>query len=454
MRKCVVAFALILCAVVSVSAPVSAEIFGTVRGIVHDPQHRPIQDATVDLKAQQSDWVQHQKSNADGEFDFTAVPLGEYTVTVTVTAFQPEQQNVVVGSGTSPVLHFQLALASVSEKAVVVGEQVTAPMDSVTPTTLVSRQDIQETPGADRTNALQMITDYVPAAYVTHDMLHMRGGHQVNWLIDGVPVPNTNIAANLGPVIDPKDIDYLEVERGSYESTYGDRTYGVFNVVPRTGFERDRECDLATSFGNFYQTNDQISCGGHTQRFAYYLSANGNRSNYGLQTPIGQVFHDAENGYGGFASFIFNPDAKNQFRLVTSLREDYYQIPYDPDPDSIGNQQLSAAGESPSYALRDGEHERDGSLRSRGCTPSIPICCLRFLPFITTTARTIRADPTITLSSRPRIRLPITGVCRRHLTKASGKTIFRSASTDSLSISTTSSITCSRTAVRTFPPPR
>jgi hypothetical protein len=360
MRKCVVAFALILCAVVSVSSPVSAEIFGTVRGVVHDPQHRPIQDATVDLKAQQSDWAQHQKSNGDGEFDFTAVPLGEYTVTVTVTAFQPEQQNVVVGSGTSPVLHFQLVLASVSEKAVVVGEQVTAPMDSVTPTTLVSRQDIQETPGADRTNALQMITDYVPAAYVTHDMLHMRGGHQVNWLIDGVPIPNTNIAANLGPVIDPKDIDYLEVERGSYESTYGDRTYGVFNVVPRTGFERDRECDLATSFGNFYQTNDQISCGGHTQRFAYYLSANGNRSNYGLQTPIGQVFHDEENGYGGFAAFIFNPDARNQFRLVTSLREDYYRIPYDPDPNSIGNQQLAAAGESPSYALRDGEHERDG----------------------------------------------------------------------------------------------
>jgi hypothetical protein len=79
---------------------------------------------------------------------------------------------------------------------------------------------------------------------VTHDMLHMRGGHQVEWLIDGVPIPNTNIANNLGPQIDPKDIDYLEVQRGSYDADYGDRTYGIFNVVPRTGFERDRECDL------------------------------------------------------------------------------------------------------------------------------------------------------------------------------------------------------------------
>ena len=77
-------------------------------------------------------------------------------------------------------------------------------------------------------------------------------------------------------------------------------------------------------------------------------------------TPIPQVFHVAENGYGGFASFIFNPNPKNQFRLVTSLREDYYQIPYDPDRNSIGNQQLAVAGASPSYDLRDGEHEPDG----------------------------------------------------------------------------------------------
>ncbi len=150
---------------------------------------------------------------------------------------------------------------------------------------MLSRTDIEQTPGADRTNGMEMITDYVPASYVTHDMLHMMGGHQVNWLIDGVPIPNTNIATNLGPQIDPRDIDYLEVYSGSYDADYGDRTYGIFNIVPRTGFERNKECDLVITAGNFYQTDDQLSCGGHTQRFAWYASVNGNRSAYGLQTP-------------------------------------------------------------------------------------------------------------------------------------------------------------------------
>jgi hypothetical protein len=337
-----------------------ATIFGSVRGIVHDPQHRVVQGAKVTLKAENSDWTQSQDSGDRGEFEFTSVPLGNYTVTVSSRGFQTVQQEVIVQSDTSAVLHFKLAIAGAQETVAVSGAPVEATTESVTPTTMVNREEIQQTPGADRTNGMEMITDYVPATYVTHDMLHMRGGHQVNWLIDGVPIPNTNIATNLGPQIDPKDIDDLEVLRGSYDADYGDRTYGIFNIVPRTGFERDRECDLVTTLGNFYQTNDQISCGGHTQRFAYYASLNGNRSNYGLQTPIPQVVHDADNGFGGFASFIFNPDSKDQFRLVTSLRRDYYQIPIDPNPTSTGNQILEISGESPSFGLRDGEREPDG----------------------------------------------------------------------------------------------
>ncbi len=336
---------------------VFATIFGTIRGIVHDPQHRPINGATVKLKSATSDWTQSMQTDQDGAFSFTAVPVGDYLVTVTKAGFADERETVTVVSDSSPMLHYQLQISTVNQSTTVseTPENV-ANVESVTPTTLVSREEIAETPGADRTNALQMITDYVPAAYVTHDMLHMRGGHQVDWLIDGVPIPNTNIAINLGPQIDPKDIDYLEVQRGSYDANYGDRTYGIFNIVPRTGFERDKECDLAASFGNFYQTNDQISCGGHTERFAYYLSLNGNRSNYGLQPPVGQVVHDAENGFGGFGSLIYNLDSQNQFRVVGSLRQDYYQIPIDPDPNSIGNQSY------PSYELRDCEHETDGYL--------------------------------------------------------------------------------------------
>src|SRR3984885_10063394 len=328
------------------SAAAFAGIFGSVRGVIHDPQHHPVQGAMVMIKADSSDWSATMNSNSDGDFNFNAVPLGDYVISVAAPGFQQAEQKVVVISGTQPVMHFALAIAGSKESVTVSGAPIAAPTDSSTPTTLVSRLDVAQTPGADRSNSLAMITDYVPGAYFTHDQLHIRGGHQTSWLVDGVPVPNTNIASNLGPQFDPKDIDYMEVSRGSYGAEFGDRTYGVFNIVPRTGFERDNEGELVVSAGNFYQTNDQLSFGSHTERFAYYASVNANRSDVGLEAPVSEVVHDRDNGFGGFTNLIFNIDPQNQLRFVASARRGFYQIPYHPnDPSSNG--------------LRDAEIEAD-----------------------------------------------------------------------------------------------
>ncbi len=336
-----------------------ANVYGAIRGVVHDPQHRPLQSAMVMLKAKSSDWSKTATTDANGEFQFNAVPLGDYSVSVASPGFAQTVQDVTVISGTVPVLHFQLQLASAKENVTVSASAPVAPTDSATPITLVDSLNIQRTPGADRTNSLAMITDYVPSAYVTHDMLHMRGGHQTTWLLDGIPVINTAIAQNLGAQFDPKDMDYVEVNRGSYGAEFGDRTYGVFNVVPRSGFSRNNQAELVLSAGNFYQTNDAFSLGSHTERFAYYASVNGNRSNLGLQPPVPEIVHDAVNGYGGFGSFTFNADPANQFRLVTSLRRDYFQIPYDPNPNDFENGDPNGYE---SIGLRDGQHETDAGV--------------------------------------------------------------------------------------------
>src|SRR5579871_2188583 len=342
------------------SLAASGSVVSSVRGVIHDPQHRPVSGAMVMIKAKASDWAATTNSDANGEFTFNAVALGEYAVSVAGVGFEQTQQDVLVASGSQPVLHFALKVAGTKETVNVSATAQVGPTDSATPTTVIDRVEIARTPGADRTNSLNMITDYVPGAYIVHDQLHIRGGHQVSWLVDGVPVPNTNIASNVGPQFDPKDIDYLEVSRGGYGAELGDRTYGVFDVVPRTGFERNNQGELILSAGNFYQTNDQVNFGSHTERFAYYGSLNFNRSDLGIQTPVPQVVHDAENGYGGFGSLIFNLDPSNQLRLVGSARKDYYQIPYDPYPNDIENNPVD--GQYPSIGLRDGDHESDALL--------------------------------------------------------------------------------------------
>ena len=322
--------AALLAAMLLAAAPLRAADVGSVRGVVHDQQHRPLPEVQVKLKSATSEWVESSTTDAHGEFSFMTVPLGDYVLSFSAADFAAAQA-VTVTSGSSPVAHVQLVKGPPAlDTLTVTAAAETVIVNTATPTTVVNREDIERAPGADRSNSLAMITDFVPGAYVVHDQLHVRGGHQTTWAVDGVEIPNTNIASNLGPQIDPKDIDYLEVQRGSYEADQGDRTYGVFNVVPRTGFERDNQAELIASGGSYGQTNDYLSVGSHTERFAYYASVNGNRSDLGIATPVAQIIHDAEDGYGGFSTLIFNATPDDQLRFVVSARHDSYDIPNTP----------------------------------------------------------------------------------------------------------------------------
>lgn len=320
-------------------------VSGNIRGIVHDPQHRPIAGAHVFIRSRTSSWAKTVQSDPNGEFELQNVPEGGYAVMVMAPGFLGVEQDATVAAGKAPVLHFQLELAGVKQTVEVSGETARLGTQSSTVQTTVSPQEIEHTPGADQTNSLAMVTDFTPGAYMVHDMLHLRGGHQVSWFFDGIPVVNTSIAANVAPLINPKNVEALEVERGGYSSEYGDRTYGLFNVVTPSGFERNNQAELVTSYGNFHATDDQLSFGSHTQRFAYYASVDANRSDFGLATPSPAVIHDQEAGLGGFLSLLYNPSARDQVRWIASLRADHYAIPNAPDSQAAGIRDLDLEGD-------------------------------------------------------------------------------------------------------------
>ena len=125
---------------------------------------------------------------------------------------------------------------------------------------------------------------------------------------------------------------------------------------------------------------------------------NGNRSDYGLQTPGPDVLHDRVWGLGGTGTLIYNRNAGNQFRFVTSARSDDYQIPNDPDAQAAG--------------VRDVERERDGlasfSSRSRRSTTTTAL---------TTMASTIHsAQPNTADHTRRRAVALTAKLCRYNAT--------------------------------------
>ena len=264
-----------------------ATIFAQLHGIVHDPQHRPIQAAQVTLKATTSAFTLTTQTAPDGTFTLPSIPLGDYTILITSPNFAPSTQTLTLASNTTPILHFELRVSAPNETISVTSEsQPAANINTATPTTLVDREDIAKTPGADRTNSLAAITDFTPGAYMTHDMLHMRGGHQVAWQIDGVEIPNTNIASNLGAQISPETSTTSKSNAAATPQTPATAPTASSTSSPRTGFERTRQAELILTAGSFLQTDDQLNLGDHTEKFAWYASLNGNRSDYGLAPPI------------------------------------------------------------------------------------------------------------------------------------------------------------------------
>src|SRR5215469_18338889 len=322
-----------------------ATIFGYVRGVVHDPQHHPLNQAEVTLQANDSAYKLTASTDTNGEFHFDSIPLGQYTITVVAPGFDTQSEVLQLVSGSAPILHIKMSITTAKSDLTVTASPEDLNPDSPRRDILIDQRQISRYAGVDSSNSFKIITEFVPGAYMVHDQLHVRGGHQVTWALDGVPIPNTNIASNVGPQFNPKDVQYLEAQSGSYSAEYGDRTYGVFNVASKTGFDRDRTAELILSYGNYNSTDNQISFGDHTEKFAYYASASGNYSEYGLEPPTLFNLHNQGSGGGGFVSLLYNPHPNDQLRFNGGVRIDNYEVPNDPDMQSAG--------------INDHENERD-----------------------------------------------------------------------------------------------
>jgi hypothetical protein len=53
-----------------------AMVLATVRGVVHDPDHRPVPGAEVVVKSSTSDYAQKMTTDSEGGFETSQLPVG------------------------------------------------------------------------------------------------------------------------------------------------------------------------------------------------------------------------------------------------------------------------------------------------------------------------------------------------------------------------------------------
>jgi outer membrane receptor for ferrienterochelin and colicin len=332
--------ALILSSLLTFSSLLHADTQGTIQGRLTDPSGAFVAGAAVQLvgvlNAQQRSTV----TNAEGRFEFTFMEAGPYRIKASLEGFHPIEQQVTVTSGQSTGMQLQFtALADISTEITVSAGAAGTDIQNASVQTNLSSELVEHMAGAtDSTAAIEAQTG---TAWRSQEHLHIRGAHQVQYQVNGIPIPDQSLFGAITPFIDARNLKYAEITTGGLLPEYGNRTAGVVNAIARSGFDPGEHGRFEVTGGNLRRGSAFASVGDHIgDKFGYYLQAGSLVSARGfdpppdrltfaniLSAPQRQDIHNDRRTWQSFANLEWRPTAKDSLNLVAGGYRTDFQIP-------------------------------------------------------------------------------------------------------------------------------
>ncbi len=225
--------------------------YAAVTGTVMDPQHLPVANAAVELRALSTGAIRRVATNGKGIFEAPALFPDDYEVTVSAAGFAAAKQSLHVEVGQNLAIEVNLVLSGAAQNI-----RVTAQVDVLRTTDasvgeVVEPKSIEELPLNGR-----MLLDLVLTVPGTHqgfgaqqgnvNPLYWRPG-QNSALSIGGGRPNANFylldgATNTDPTFNtqnlspsPDAVKEFQVETSSYTADMGGAGGGQINIVTRSG---------------------------------------------------------------------------------------------------------------------------------------------------------------------------------------------------------------------------
>lgn len=264
---------------------------GGLRGAVRDA-NGVIPGVTVTLLNVDTGAGRDAVSNASGEYSFTAVPPGNYTVKAELTGFKTyENQNLRIAAQQFITLDITLEVGQLQETITVTGAAPLIDTSNATGGGVISTQQLQTLPSGGRSAFLFAVT--LPTVVASGDsqfnrqqdqtnasLLSLGGGTRRgnNYLVDGVPVTDIINRASANPSIEA--LDDVAVQVHLYDAEAGRTGGGTFNVATKSG------------------TNDWHGSGFYQTRPRWGMANNFFSEKSGSPLPE-TYFHLGGGGFGG-----------------------------------------------------------------------------------------------------------------------------------------------------------
>ena len=247
-------------AVAGVVRPALAQTTGSIRGSVSDPSGLVILGAQITATIEETHVTRLTRTNEAGDYEFPALPVGQYTLQVAAAGFKTfVQSGIEVTLGHVVVVNPQLALGAVTQ---VITTQATAPLVETTSTQL----------GAVMTS--RAVTELPLNARDTYQLLQLQPGVQSQTgaglfygsdntgsvSVNGGRGRSNNFMVNGGDANDqfanlpavqpsPDTIQEFRVLTNTFDAEFGRNSGSVVNVVTKSG-TNDFHGDLYEFFRN------------------------------------------------------------------------------------------------------------------------------------------------------------------------------------------------------------
>ncbi len=245
--------------------------YGAIRGMVSDPQGSVLPSASVTLLNEQTKVIRTSITTSGGEYLFTAVDPGTYTVTITAPGFNKlQQRGIIVGIGTTETVDAKLKTGDVTQQVVVNGEaEPLIDTASASEGQTFNAEKLQDLPNLGRNPFVFEKLDN--NATPTGDPRFVRAEDQSgttgvsvagapigstsganaanNYVVDGIPVSTSAGGATFIPSLEA--ISDAKVEADTYDAEVGRSGGGVFNTTLKSGSSTYH----GTLYGETRQTN-------------------------------------------------------------------------------------------------------------------------------------------------------------------------------------------------------
>lgn len=304
---------LVAVARVNASAQATTVLAGTING-----QSGPVSGAVVNATG--SNLHLHTRTNAQGRFAFTSVPIGTYVVDVTAGALSASLRVDVPSAGADVTL----SLAPIKE----IGRTaVTArPPRAGSGTDVSLNSDLlAKSPASGSLPAL--LLQLPGAARGANGVVHINGDHgDINYVVDGVSIPQ-ELNRTVGTEFDPNDIAYVEALQGAYPAQYGERFASVININTRNG-SGPPGFSANLLGGTFTHLDSDVAYHTNLGSASLVLASRLEQSDRGLDPPNAASIHNQYSNANQFVRFT-QPIRNDYLNLTVSHAHHSYQIPND-----------------------------------------------------------------------------------------------------------------------------